>query len=132
MMPPGPTSSFLQGSGFPSEDPHYGPKEETTREKIRPTIGRPAGSPLKIPGGVSGAAHAGHGGTGAAQWWAGPTLVALNFPREIHATYSIFRWTTRPSSLPSTEGQAIDGDKVSLSATKEGSVRFVRRTAGTQ
>ena len=67
-----------------------------------------------------------------AQWWAGPTLVAQVLPREIHATYVQFHWTTRPSSLPSTEGQAIDGDKVSLSATKEGSVRFVRRTAGTQ
>ena len=66
-----------------------------------------------------------------AQWWAGPTLVAQVLPREIHATYVQFHWTTRPSSRPSTEGQAIDGDKVSLSATKEGSVRFVRRTAGT-
>ena len=49
MMQPGPTSGFLQGSGFPSEDPHYRPKEETTYEKTRTTIGRPAGSPLKIP-----------------------------------------------------------------------------------
>ena len=66
-----------------------------------------------------------------AQWWAGPTLVALVFPAGHHATYFNLKWTTLSSSLPSTEGQAIDGDKVSLSATKEGSVRFVRRTAGT-